>query len=109
MGSAGSGAADTPDRHEFAVAFTPSGDLLFVVEGEVAGRFDIYTRSLETGDERRLTSGEMSYNGPVSQVDSRYLVFQSGRDVWLHDLVTRLNHNLTGSEGINYSPSVADH
>jgi len=96
---------NTPNVNEFSVNYNPGGKILYMADGIVASQFDIYEINIDGTNNRRITNGEMAYNGPLWQYD-QWIVFQSGEDVWLHDTSTAQNTNLTGSQGSNYSHSL---
>lgn len=100
---------DTPSESEFAANFTPEGLILFLAEGDVEGNFDIYAMESDGSNESKLTNGEIAYNGPLWKY-YRWIVFQSGDDLYYHDLSTGQNIQVTGKgeedEGVNYSHSL---
>lgn len=96
---------DTPDLHEYAPNVNSSGKIIFLRDGDPGSQINIYEMDSDGSNLRKITDGEMDYNGPVWQYD-RYIVFQSGDDIWFYDTSTGKNVNLTNSEGMNYSHSV---
>lgn len=96
---------NTPDIHEYAPNVNSAGKIIYLRDGDVEGKINIYEMDIDGSNNRKITDNEMDYNGPVWQYD-RYIVFQSGNDIWFYDTDTRKNVNLTNSEGMNYSHSV---
>ena len=96
---------NTSDTHEYGARYTSSGKIIFIAEGSVQGWSDVYRMDVDGSNVTRVTNSEMDYSGPVWQYD-RYIIFQSGEDVWYYDTTTSENINLTNSNGSNYSQSV---
>ena len=96
---------NTADLNEYAPNVNSSGKIIFLRNGDPAEQINIYEMDSDGSNIRQITDGEMAYNGPLWQYD-RYIVFQSGNDIWFYDTATGKNVNLTKSEGTNYSHSV---
>lgn len=97
--------SNTADLREYAPNVNSSGKIIFLRNGDPEEQVNIYEMDSDGSNVRKITDGEMDYNGPVWQYD-RYIVFQSGDDIWFYDTSTGKNVNLTNSEGMNYSHSV---
>ena len=100
-----SNVSDTPGVSEFGVNFSDTGRILYLAPSYGQGYYDIFSRDGQGGNPRRLTRGEMAYNGPLWQYGP-WIVFQSGNDLWYHDLRSGANRNLTDGVGINYGHSL---
>lgn len=86
--------------------FNSAGQILYIMGDPETGVNDIYRTEIDGSGTVKVTDGEMAYGGPVWQF-SRWIVFQSGSDIWMYDTETRINTNLTsGLGGTSYSHSL---
>jgi Tol biopolymer transport system component len=94
---------NTPTISEWSANYAPDGSIIYISKPYYDNdQTDIFRMDENGQNITQVSGGEEAFNGPLWQYD-KWIVFQSGNDVWLYDTKAGTVSNLTGSEGNNYS------